>query len=416
MELDRPGKVSALERARLMSQSLSDAARRARFSARTRRNLTGGGFGARRDASLMRWVTIVSFWLIAGLPTLGAVLYYGFLASDQYYSEAQFAVSGGESMVADGLTAVTGIPSITTIQDTQIIAKFLVSRAAVEKINERADLIRRYSTREADWYARFNKGKPIENFVRYWEKMVDVSIKMPGGILNLKVRAFQPEDAQTITQAAVDVSEELINDLNQRMYADAVKSAQQDVERSAARLANARISAEKARSEAGILDVGSAITSLGALLNELKASTLTMQREYQTQLRSVSEDAPQMRNLRARITAANAQIAELESRFTSTRRASTDPTVAESMTRLAIVDLEKQIAERIYTGAVSTLEVAQMTTERKRMYLNTFVRPALPQEAQYPRRLLSMGLFGLLSCLVWGALLGIVSVARNHMA
>lgn len=418
MNGNRPQSMTALERARHVSQALSDAARRARFSSKSRRNLTGGGFAARKGAAAFRLMAIISFWLMVGIPGAVAIVYIGFLASDQYRVDVQFTVAGGEPIMADGLTAITGIPSLTIIQDVQIVTNFLQSRAAVEKIQEKVDLRAKYSSREeADWYARFNPSKPIEKFVRYWQSMISVAIKLPGGIVDFRVRAFTPEDARAIAQAAIEVSEELVNDLNQRQNNDAMRNAEHDVERASKRLMDARIALEQARNSAGILDVSATIQSLGALINELRSGMLKMQQEYQTQLRVVSESAPQMRNLRSRIETTNAQIAELEAQLTSTRRSvNSDNTIALSMTRFAALDLERQIAERLYAGAVSTMEVARLTAERKRMYLNTFVQPSLPQEAQYPRRILFSAavIAGLLA--VWGAMIGMASVIRNYMA
>lgn len=417
MDGNRPQSMTPLERARYVSQALSDAARRARFSSKSRRNLSGGGFAARKGAAAFRWMVILSFWAIVGIPGSVAVAYFGFFASDQYRVEVQFTVAGGEPMMADGLTAITGIPSITIIQDVQIVTNFLQSRAAVEKIQEKVDLRAKFAREEADWFARFNPSKPIEKFVRYWQNMISVAIKMPGGIVDFRVRAFTPEDARAIAQAAIEVSEELVNDLNQRQNNDAMRNAEHDVERASKRLMEARIALEEARNSAGILDVSATIQSLNTLINELRSGMLKMQQEYQTQLRVVSETAPQMRNLRTRIETTNAQIMELEAQLTSTRRsANSDNTLALSMTRFAVLDLERQIAERLYAGAVSTMEVARLTAERKRMYLNTFVQPSLPQEAQYPRRLLFSAAIvaGLLA--LWGALIGMASVIRNYMA
>lgn len=417
MDENRRNTITAFDKARYVSQALQDAARRARFSARTRRNLSGGGFSARRGATAFRWFTIITFWLMVALPGAVGVAYFGFLASDQFRADVQFTVMGGEPVMADGLTAVTGIPSITIIQDTQIVTNFLQSRAAIEKMQAKIDLKSMYSLETADRWARFQPDKPIEKFVRYWQGKISVSIKLPGGIVDFRVRAFRPQDARDIAQAALEVSEDLINELNQRQNNDALRNSQADVERASKRLMEARIALEKARNEVGILDVGATLTSMNTLIGELRSAQLKMQQEYQTQLRVVSENAPQMRTLRSRIDTTSAQISELEARITSTRRsANTDPTLALSMTRFAALDLERQIAERIYAGAVSTLEVARITAERKRMYLNTFVEPALPQEAQYPRRvLMSVGVVGGLLAL-WGAMMGLASVIRNYMA
>ncbi len=44
--------------------------------------------------------------------------------------------------------------------------------------------------------------------------MSDVSIIMPAGIVDLKVRAFTPEDARAIGDSVLVISEQLINELN----------------------------------------------------------------------------------------------------------------------------------------------------------------------------------------------------------
>ncbi len=110
MDDNRRYPLTPLEKARMVSQALQDAARRARFSARTRRNLSGGGFSARRGAAGFRLFTILSFWLIVAIPGALAVTYYMYLASDQYQAEIQFTVAGGEPIMATALPQSPAFP------------------------------------------------------------------------------------------------------------------------------------------------------------------------------------------------------------------------------------------------------------------------------------------------------------------
>ena len=150
---------TALDRARNLSQALADAARRARISTRSRRNYTGGGFHARQGAGIMRLIILGSFWLMVVLPSVVAIFYYALIASDQYISEANFTISGGDTPKLDGIGALTGIPSISAIQDTQIVTNYIESRAAVEKLETKIDVRRLYSVPNADWLSRFNPTK-----------------------------------------------------------------------------------------------------------------------------------------------------------------------------------------------------------------------------------------------------------------
>jgi capsular polysaccharide transport system permease protein len=409
--------LSPLERARLVSQALADAARRARFSTRSRRRLSHGGFQARHGQGAFRWAGIIGFWAIVVLPSALAGIYFGLIASDQYVTEFKFTVAGAEAPPLDGLGSLTGIPAMSVIQDTQIVLNHLATRAAVEAIDAKAGIRGKFSNPDIDWLVRFDARKPIEKLVRYWNSMIDTAIKMPAGIVDVKIRAFTPQDSLAISRAALDISEALINDLNDRMHRDAVASADSEVERASQRLTKARRSLETARNQEGLLDAGKAAEGVGQLVTESRSTLLKLQQEYNAQLKVVSATAPQMQALKNRIAGTQQQIGQLEAQVT--RSGTTDlaePTLSRLMTRFSELDLERQIAERLYAGAISSLEIARMNAERKKMYLNTFVQPKLPEEALYPRRGLSVLLTLLAGLAVWAGLGGLIGLIRNNMA
>ena len=411
----RPG--AALDRIRRVSQELTDAARRARMSARARKSMSGGGFKARRGARAMRIALVISFLLLVAAPSLTGVSYFAFIASDQYVSVADFTVAGGEIPAPDGIGALTGIPALAIVQDTQVVVNYIHSRAAVELLEKAAHLREIYADPRADRWARFDSRKPIEKLVKYWHGMSDASIKMPAGIVELQIRAFHPEDARELAQATVEMCEGLINDMNERISRDAVSTAEQELQRTAGRLAEARAAFEKARNQSGLLDASSYAESLNKLITETKAGLLMMQQQYDTQLKYVLRTAPQMQELNSRIEVTREQIADLESKLTSTReRSGADPTIAAAMTQFGELDLEQQIAERLYAGAAASLELARLNAERKMMYLKTFVSPVAAQQPLYPKRTLYSALILVGSLGLWGGLCGLAFVVRNNMA
>ena len=415
-DIDRPP-LSALDRARVLSQALADSARLARISKRSRRGLAAGGFQARRGARWFRLAALISFVLMVVIPSTGAAIYYAFIASDQYVAEAKFTISGGEPPTADSFGSFTGIPALAIIQDTQIVTNYIHSRAAVEKLENMIGLGGLYATPQADRLSRFDPSKPIEKFVRYWDGMSNVSISLPGGIVDLKVRAFAPDDAAKIASAVLEISETLINTMNARMNHDAISNAQLELDRTTARLSKTQLALETARNETGLLDAVKTSDALNKLINETRSSLLILQRQYASELKYVSDSAPQMRTLKSRIDATSDQIAELESKLTATKlTSSNEATLAMSMTKFSELDLEHQVAERLYAGAAASLEIANLTAENKMMYLNAFLKPVVPQEPQYPRRLLYsiVTFFGTL--VVWGACCGLARVVRNYRA
>lgn len=407
--------VALLDRAKRVSKVLTETARIARFSTRRRGNYSSGGFAGRRGEAAFRLFTRITFVLMVALPVAAATIYYFLIASPQYISEARFSVNAAQVPQLDNIASMTGLASVAIIRDTQIVTNYITSRAAVEALEKRVGLRQRFSSETYDFWARFDPTKPIEKFVRYWDKQVGVSISMPAGIVNLSVRAFSPQDAHLIASQLIQLSEELINEQNERIFKDAIAAATEELQRSANRLTAARVALESARTDTGVLDTTRQAEATNRLITETRSQLLTMQQDYASRSRFVSTDSPQLRVLNERIKALQDQIRDLERRLTSNTPVS-DPTISTMMTRFQALELEKQIAERLYAGATANLEAARILSEQRRMYLTSFVQPSLPEESLYPRPLL-FSFLALVVCLAaWGALVGGATLARNYMA
>jgi len=411
---------TALERAQAISRALTDAARRARFSTRARGAYRGGSFAARRGAKLVRVLTIALLVILVVVPNLVAVLYFGLLASNQYISETRFTVSSGAIPKMDEMGSVTGVPPILIVQDTQVVTNYIHSRPMVEELEKKVGLRETYSAPSIDWWARFNRKKPIEKFVDYWDGMSHASIAFPSGIVSLKVYAFSPEDAKRIADATVAQSENLINQLNDRMRHDTVLASERDMQQASKDLAHARIQMELERNAEGLIDVGETNKALTGLASGLLADLLKTQQEYETELRYVSADAPQMRVLKSRITAMKTQLDQMNAQLTTQGEkqsdAVADKTLSGKMTKFATLDLEERIAEKRYATAVAAVEAARILSERRMLYLHEIVAPAQPEESQYPRRLLSIGMIFIASIIAWVSAIAAMAFVRNHMA
>ena len=408
---------SALEHAKDVSTALKESARRARFSKRSRQASGADGFKANRVARLMRLLVIVSFILVCAIPTLSIATYYAFFASNQYVSEAQFTVAGSMMPSVDGLPSLGGIPAIAVIQDTQIVTNYVTSRAAVEKLEASVQLKDLYAKPNIDFISRLNPKKPIEKRVEYWKRMVTASIKMPSGIVSLQVRAFSPEEAKLITEAVVHDSEQLINEMDQRMHQDAVQSADSQVASASTRLADTRLALEKARNDSGILDAVKTADAVNSILNGVRSALLQLQQEYQTQLKVVSENAPQMRLLKSRIDATAIQINELEAQLTQKPGSlSSDPTISSAVSRFSELDLEHKIAERLYAGALTALEIARLTAQKRTMYLTTFIHPQVSQDAEYPHRITNSLIAAFTSLIAWGLVCMVLGLIRKRLS
>ena len=162
--------------------------------------------------------------------------YIFFIASPQYVAEARFTVRSGMTGMADG----KGVPTALIVQDTQIIINYMKSRAMVEALNRSVRYEELFESDDIDWFSRLAPHKPIEKVTKYWTKHSKLSVEMPSGIIDFTVRAFSPEEAVKVSNAALDASEMLVNQMNDKMREDAVTLAETERQRSQAALASAR--------------------------------------------------------------------------------------------------------------------------------------------------------------------------------
>ncbi len=188
----------------------------------------------KRRRSAMVWTLA----LFVALPTVLATLYFGLIASDQYVVEMRFAVkSTSQSQSTDVLGLFAGIPAATSgVTDSYIVIDHMMSRELLEKLEEKIGVRALYSRPDVDYLSRFDATESIEEFVKYWRKMVRASFDGSSQIVAVDVKAFTPAEAKLVAENILLLSEELVNDLSARARADAVKHAQQEVKRMEDRL------------------------------------------------------------------------------------------------------------------------------------------------------------------------------------
>lgn len=401
---------AARGRASVVSQSLRQAAR----EARTPR----AGWMPLRHVRLPMWRSFAA-WLVASfitvvvLPVFGTGIYLALFASDQYASEVRFAVRGGERGPLDALGGVFGAAGSEYFQDALIVTTYLRGRQAVEDIGKAVDLRRAFSRPEADMLSRFNPSDSAEELVWYWRWRTDISIDSLSGVITVIVRAFTPQDSLDIANQVIAVSEKLVNDLSDRSRRDALRQAQSELQRAEVTLQEKIRGMRDLRNTEGLLDADKTAEAMVKMLAELRLQRLQLEQEYAVQVRTVSPQAPHLRVLSARIASMKEQTERLERQMTRSG-VQNAPALADAMGQFDRQKLERDIAQKQYVGAATAFERARMQLETQQLYLATFLKPVLAQEALYPKRwwIWSVILIGAL--VLWGAGIGIAVLVRNY--
>lgn len=372
------------------------------------RSLLGGVLSSLRRINRLFLLTVV-------LPTLVAVLYYGFIASDIFISESHFLVRGSERKAPSGvesLLQVAGGGYSISAEDNMSVADFMLSRDAIRRLDEEFDLRRRFGASDIDRLNRFaglTGDDSFEGLFRYYPRRVSANAKEVGSpIYVLSVSAFAPADAHDINQRLLEMSEQLVNRLNERARLDSIQFAEAAVKAAENRARSASVAVSEYRHRQAVfnpeLQSGLQLQGVTALQGQLSAARTRLD-----QIRSVAKDNPQIPPLERLLEATQAEI-DAENRKVAGGQVS----LAKKSVEYEALVLEQGLADKQLETALAALVQAQRDLESKRKYLERIVEPNLPDVALEPRRLRSILATLIFGFIAWGVLSLLVTGAKEH--
>lgn len=347
--------------------------------------------------------------LVVALPTAVAAFYWGLIATPQYVAESHFIVRKVNESRPNNLGLVlqsAGVTAGTT--DSFAIQEFMVSRDAAEVLDKTFDLEKVMSAHGADLFSRypgpFQAGSGEGRF-KALKRFVVVGYNGTTGITTLRVQAFSPRDAQAMNRTLLDSGEVLVNQLNERAAADAIKDAEEAVTQATARRAQVQQEMAAFRNREGFLDPQFVAGESTQVISGLLGVIAELKAEY-AQLQQSAPQSPQIPILRGRIAAYDAQIEQERAKLTG-RAGSLAPKLAAYETLV----LQRELAEKALIQASAALLTAEQDARRQKLYLDRIVEPNLADKAIEPRRMravlivfLSSLMLYLLGRLLWAGL------------
>jgi capsular polysaccharide transport system permease protein len=338
--------------------------------------------GGSRRSMVTAWVR----WLLLLSPTLIALVYFGALASDRYVSEAQIIIRTASKPLGSsgGVASLLQEVGLSTSQDDiNAVKSYLDSRDATQQLGRRLPLSEIYGSAGADPISRYPSviyGASLEELHNYLRWMITTEISYTTGILTLQVRAFKPEDAKRIAMILLELSEEIVNELNARIRDDSVRVAKNEVSRNQERLEEVQLELTKFRNSELIIDPNGSslvVEKLIADLGDQLAKYETLKREAS----AGAPNAPDVISLERRTLAIGKQIAEERSKISNN-----DDNLATKLATYERLVLQLDFAEKSLASAVTALDQADLEARRQQLYLQRIVEPMTPDYPVEPER------------------------------
>jgi capsular polysaccharide transport system permease protein len=358
-----------------------------------------------------------SFFGLVLFPTCVACAYFVMLASDVYVSEAKITVrqalstakaKSGTSLLGELDVGKSGDNS----QDSMIVSEYVRSRSIIYDIGGLQRLNAVYGKGSIDYLSRLPMDSNLENSWSYWKDHVTASVDTLSGMLTLRVRAYAPEDALSLSSEIIAKSERLINDISQRKKDDALKRAKEEVQLSSTGLADARSNLLSFQQSRQTIDPTETAEQALKLISSLTLQKTGIESELATSASMGIGDKPGEIQLRAKLDAIEKQIKALNSTLTGDDGTMT---VSTQLRDFELLKVQQEFAEYMYKLARNSFENARQQLDQQDLYLTVVVPPLLPESATYPRPFAYTALTFAGLLITWGIVsLGVAS-ARDSI-
>lgn len=346
------------------------------------------------------------------VPTVLATLYFGVIASDIYVSESRFVVRSPQRQSQSGsLSALLQGTGFSRAQDdTYPVIDYIESRDALRELNRDNYILDAYGN-HGDMLSRFLRrfDDSFESLWKYYNKrVVSVEFDTTSAITTLQVRSFTSQDAVKINESLLELSEHLINRMNERAAKDMVQFARGEVDAAAAKAKDAAAALATYRKSNTVFDPDRQSALQLQQVTTLQAQLFSTQTQL-SQLQAIAPQNPQIPVLKTNIAAVEKQIQEATGGVTGGKGSLSDK--AANYTRL---QLDSQFADKQLASAMAALENARAEAQRKQLYLERLVQPNQPDVAVEPKRLKRIFEIFALGMLVWGVLSLVLAGVREH--
>jgi len=338
------------------------------------------------------------FLFVLLLPTIAAGVYFAFIASDRYLSEARFVVrTASKPSGSGGLGAVLQMVGFSRSDDDVFsVQDFMTSREAIDQLNKRLPLRDIYSRPGADFLMRYPSvifGPTREELYKYIRMLVSVTYNNTTGITTLSVQAFRPDDAHAIATTLLDLAEDKVNELNARIRGDAVRVANDQVKLSENRLTEATLKITAFQNRELMIDPA----KNSVMLNDLIASLGADLADTQSKVREMSSNSPEDPGL----SVLNDRVLALKNQIQAERQeVAGDPkALADKLAVYERLAMDRHFAVDALDRSLETQGSAEVEARRQQLFLERIVSPNDPDYATMPLRAWSFATIAILNLL-----------------
>lgn len=330
-----------------------------------------------------------TFILVVVLPCILAAIYYSFIVSGQYITEARMIVRTigvseqfSESETREGRSMIGG-DSLT--QDAYIVANYLESQELVKILDARIGLSALFSKGEIDHLSRLSKEASSEEVHAYWNSQIDTYVDGPSGIIIFTVRAFSAEDSFLIMETALEAVDDMIGRISDRAKTKLVERVEGELIASLISYEESLNNLRQYQNQTGILDPRLQARLSTAIIGELVERRIGLSVQLEATRSAGAGDSALARQLSRNIDAIDSEIKVRQDSLASNATGSNQ--LSETLVEFARLETNRVVEQAIFKANARNLDTAKSAALQRTTFVSVFSKPTLADEALYPKRL-----------------------------
>ncbi len=350
---------------------------------------------------------------IALVTTLLAALYWLFIASDRYVSEARVVIQrtdlpGGQTM---DFASLLGGANSGSRSDQLLLREHLMSVDLLTKLDARLDLRGHYSNSQRDPLSRlWFENASIEWFHRHYLSRVSVNLDEYAGVLVIQAQAYDPRMAQAIASQLVQEGEQTMNRLAHQLAQAQVQFLEQQVASLHQRVLQTRRAVLDFQDKKGLVSPQASAESITAIVARLESQRAELQTQRSALQAYLVPQHPSIVLLNQQITAIQQQIAQEQNKLASAGGKTLNRTV-EAFQRL---EMEASFAQDVYKTALIALEKGRVEATRTLKKMSLLQAPSLPEYPLQPNRFYNLLVFAIVALLMAGVMHLLLAIVKDH--
>ena len=332
------------------------------------------------------------FLAYLGIVAVLTFIYYAFVATPLYVSEASFSIRGRTSSPASAGGLLAGLSggggsggALATISEPAEITDYINSPHMLARVDKIHHLRAMYCKPRLDLINWMPCDASQEKFLKFYRKMVIPRIDRETFIIRLEVRSFDARSAHDISDTVLQIAADYVDGLSHKIRDDTLKTSIREVTSAENEVRTTRLNMTQYRSSSGIVEPTQAAAAQQAEISTLLQALNAAQAERAALASYSTASNPLAKQADARIASLQQQLAAAKANLASTSQGNT---VAQKLYGYEGLALANEYAAKKLESARANFDQARILASQRERFLVRAVNPNYPDSPTLPKRIL----------------------------